>query len=906
MGRGLRAIILGMTVVAAVELGVGPGLAEGAPGETGSRALGSRIAAGVAGNHVCAVKEDGTVRCWGSNSSGQLGNGTGGAGQFSASPVTVGSNLTDAVAVAVGTAHSCALRATGSVACWGANSSGTLGDGTQTSRSSPVPVLNPDGSTLIGVVAIAAGSSHTCAVRVDGTARCWGSKSFGQLGTGGGAIVAPLNLTTAATVVGLSDAVSITAGSGHTCAVRASGAVSCWGSNALGELGNGNDDSSLHTVPADVPGLTDVIGVAAGGNHTCALRANGQVRCWGENLRGQVGDGTFALIRPSPTTVQGLGGAVALAVGQEYSCARRADGDVRCWGRGDGGQLGDLGTTDQATQDSVIVSRSCGLSGCTFTPLADATDIATGLQHACALQVDDRIRCWGTNTLGQLGDGDTNPQPNPQSLLYVMPTVVGSAGTIGGRSISAQLAETCTRRADGTAACWDSTLTPAALTGFTRTLTVAPGTSHKCALRADGLVQCVGRNQFGQIGNGAGGPFSPDVTDPAQGLVSGLTDVASIASGQDFTCALRVTGSVRCWGRNSFGQLGNDPTPGGFSATRFEASPVSVQGLGDAIAIAAGREHACAVRVGGAVICWGFNVFGQVGTAGTNTVVTTPFELPSISTAVAIAAGPDHTCAVLVNGTARCWGKNDIGQLGNGATTFTAGFITANPTPTTVVGLSDVVALATGGSGGSQTTRSNDFTCARRVGGTVQCWGANGAGQLGDNGTTPQPSPVTTVVRHAVTRLLNGITITLPVAVSGVTAISAGNVDGCALLASGQPFCWGSGVTFAESVDSFAFNIDPKVTLVVRDRIARVTALANCPKGDTVQINVSLTQGEVSGRGITVGACTGELERYELVVPAHGRVGFAPGAAVAEAEAIIRERGRLVDNQEWTRNVQLQ
>ena len=165
---------------------------------------------------------------------------------------------------------------------------------------------------------------------------------------------------------------------------------------------------------------------------------------------------------------------------------------------------------------------------------------------------------------------------------------------------------------------------------------------------------------------------------------------------------------------------------------------------------------------------------------------------------------------------------------------------------------------------------------------------------------------MTTVVRHAVTRLLNGITITLPVAVSGVTAISAGNNDGCALLASGQPFCWGSGVTFAESVDSFAFNIDPKVTLVVRDRIARVTALANCPKGDIVQINVSLTQGEVSGRGITVGACTGELERYELVVPAHGRVGFSPGAAVAEAEAIIRERGLVVDNQEWTRNVQLQ
>ena len=148
MGRGLRAIIVGLTVVSSCRSGRGAGLAESAPGETGGRALGSRIAAGVTGNHVCAVKEDGTVRCWGSNSSGQLGNGTGGSGQFSASPVTV-SDLTDAVAVAAGAAHSCALRATGSVVCWGSNDRGRLGDGTTTTpRLTPVPVVNPNGSTL--------------------------------------------------------------------------------------------------------------------------------------------------------------------------------------------------------------------------------------------------------------------------------------------------------------------------------------------------------------------------------------------------------------------------------------------------------------------------------------------------------------------------------------------------------------------------------------------------------------------------------------------------------------------------------------------------------------------------------------------------------------------------------------
>src|SRR5258705_9556224 len=228
MGRGLRAIIVGLTVAAAVVLSVWP--AESTPGETGGRALGSRIAAGIAGNHVCAVKEDGTVRCWGSNSSGQLGNNTGGSGQFSAAPVTV-SDLTDAVAVAAGAAHSCALRATGSVVCWGSNDRGRLGDGTTTTpRLTPVPVVNPNGSTLLGVVAIAAGSDHTCAVRVDGTARCWGAKRFSQLGTGAAVGTPPIFESRAATVVGLTDAGWIGAGAGPPWALRSSGAVSVRGS----------------------------------------------------------------------------------------------------------------------------------------------------------------------------------------------------------------------------------------------------------------------------------------------------------------------------------------------------------------------------------------------------------------------------------------------------------------------------------------------------------------------------------------------------------------------------------------------------------------------------------------------------------------------------------------------------
>jgi alpha-tubulin suppressor-like RCC1 family protein len=458
----------------------------------------------------------------------------------------------------------------------------------------------------------------------------------------------------------------------------------------------------------------------------------------------------------------------------------------------------------------VIDSRTFNLSGPVDHFLADADGLAAGERHSCSLQVDERIRCWGANNLGQLGTGNTNPQ-----TLFA-PTVSGSGGTIGARSVAVGFDQTCASRADGTVACWGSDLIPAAVTGFTQTLAVATGTSHKCALRSDGLVRCVGSNSRGQIGNGAGGATAPDVTDPAQGVVQNLTDIAAIAAGGNFTCALRVTGTVRCWGANDFGQLGNDA--GGFQAGRFEPAPVLVQGLSAAIGLAAGREHACAVRVGGTVHCWGFNVFGQVGDSAANTVVDTPFEVKTITTgaggfqkfvalsrAVAIAAGPDHSCALLVNGKSRCWGKNDVGQLGNGNGDFDS-FFGAGPNPIAfdVASLSDAVALAAGGSSGPPValpTLSSDFTCARRAGGTVSCWGANGSGQLGDDSSVFRLQPLTSVVNHVRSELL-GKTFTLSVQLGGVSGITAGNLFGCALLASGQPFCWGSGNSFARPVSS--------------------------------------------------------------------------------------------------------
>jgi alpha-tubulin suppressor-like RCC1 family protein len=891
MVPGWRAIIIGFAFAAVTNLATGPGEVHARPaGETGGRQPGSRIASAATGDHTCVVKEDGTVQCWGSNASGQLGNGASGIGEFETSPVQV-SGLTDAVAVAAGNSHTCALRANSTVMCWGSNGSGRLGDGTTTARPTPVAVLNPDTTTLTGVVAITAGVTHTCAARLDGTARCWGSNTNGRLGNG-----ATNSSAFASTVTNLPDAVAIAAGSSHTCAVRIGGGVRCWGANFSGQLGTGATDNANHPTPADVANLVEIIAVAAGQSHTCGLRTNGQVRCWGNNGFGQIGDGTTISPR-APATVAGVGGVIAIALGSNHSCARRADGDIRCWGRNDEGQLGDLGSNLQQPNAVTVVSRrTCNLTSCTFTPLTGADGIAGGERHGCSLQADERVLCWGDNGVGQLGTGDTSGQ------TFFAPSVTGLAGSIGARFISAGTSQTCARRADGTVACWGSDLVPAAVAGMTSTLSVATGASHKCALGSDGLVRCVGSNAQGQIGNGAGGPGAPDVTNAAQGVVSNLTDAAAVVSGNNFSCALRSTGSVRCWGANAFGQLG-DAAAGGFSANRIETTPVTVQGLTDVIAIAAGKEHACAVQLGGNVFCWGRNVFGQVGAPAASTLLTAPFQV-NITNAVAVTAGPDHTCAIRLNGGARCWGKNDVGQLGNGQVVFDDFFGAApNPTPQDVGNLTDAVALTAGGSpgppAGTAPVRSRDFTCVRRAGGIVRCWGDNASGQLGDNSTSDQTGPNTTVVRRS------SVNPSFVINLTGVTAVTAGDLFGCALPGSGVPFCWGNGSLIARGVSSFAFNIDRAVSLLGADRVARVTILANCPEGQQVQVNASLTQGEVVGHGNTVGACTGALERYEMTLPAHGSARFEPGDAVVEAEAIVRDRGVVLDEHEWTRAVQL-
>ncbi len=279
----------------------------------------------------------------------------------------------DTPVIAAGGYHTCVLSSAGAVQCWGENAHGELGNGTTDNSSVPVAVSGLSN----GVVAIAAGKSHTCALTSAGAMQCWGDNQFGQLGDGRKDTFSRMPVA----VSRLSGrVVAVAAGAYHTCALSSAGAVQCWGENAHGELGNGTTDNS--SVPVAVSGLSSgVVAIAAGRSHTCALTAAGAMQCWGDNQFGQLGDGRKDTFSRMPVAVSRLSsGVVVVATGDYHTCARTSGGATQCWGENTYGALGD-GTT---TNSSAPVAVS-GLSAYMRSRDAGATDGAPPLRTFGAL-----------------------------------------------------------------------------------------------------------------------------------------------------------------------------------------------------------------------------------------------------------------------------------------------------------------------------------------------------------------------------------------------------------------------------------------------------------------------------------------------------------------------------------------
>lgn len=300
--------------------------------------------------HACALREGGTISCWGNNESGQLGNGETESSDFtetntgSPTPVQV-QGIADASSVTAGGAHSCSLHETGRISCWGRNGQGELGNGPSSNSADQVPGITD-------ATAIATGIDHTCALHENGQVSCWGRNLSGQLGKG--SISQSAEILQPGRVESIIDAIAITAGQAHTCALHQSGAISCWGWNSLGQLGNGqsgdiwdaNTDADS-TIPVQVRGIADAVEVKAGNNHTCALRAGGAISCWGNNWAGSLGSGQShdELANSAvPVSVIGITDATAISTGAHHVCAVHEEGAISCWGHNFYGQLGNRKT----------------------------------------------------------------------------------------------------------------------------------------------------------------------------------------------------------------------------------------------------------------------------------------------------------------------------------------------------------------------------------------------------------------------------------------------------------------------------------------------------------------------------------------------------------------------------------
>jgi alpha-tubulin suppressor-like RCC1 family protein/serine/threonine protein kinase len=313
--------------------------------------------------HTCSIADVGVVRCWGRNTEGQVGNG-GASSTCAVGSSNVACVLTPTVIpmepcirLTAGASHTCAATE-GQVLCWGWNPRGQVGDGTvAVNRPTPTIVLGGDGGAF-NAISIACGGLHSCAVSSTGTLWCWGDNEHGQIGDG--TVLVRLSPVAIASVAGVMSAVS--AGSGHTCGITKTGSLKCWGQNNYGQLGQGSTSSYLLT-PTDVPGIADLVALSLGAWHTCAVTMDGKLYCWGLNDFGQLGlpaanaaCGTVGSSSPcimSPTQV--AIGVSGIATGHYHTCAIVHGGSVSCWGYNAYGQLGDLSVTRRDTMTSVAV-----------------------------------------------------------------------------------------------------------------------------------------------------------------------------------------------------------------------------------------------------------------------------------------------------------------------------------------------------------------------------------------------------------------------------------------------------------------------------------------------------------------------------------------------------------------------
>ena len=539
-------------------------------------------------SHTCGIRDTGEVECWGEDTDGQSRPPTG----------TFTSLSTASVASSHMGNYTCGIRDTGTVECWGSDRQGAA--------------MPPPGA----FTSVSAGYEHACGIRDTGTVECWGNNDQGQL-----------SLTPTGTFT------SVGAGEYHTCALRTTGSIECWG----------RDVPSAGILMAPAGTFTSV---SAGYAHTCGIRDTGEAECWGSNSgsRGYSGQS-----RPPAGTF------TSVSAGAYHTCGVRGTGTVECWGR--------------------------DREGAETPPPGTFISVSAGAVHTCGIRDTGAVECWG---------GDRYGQSRPPTGMF---TSV-SAGGIGHYNYY-----TCGVRDTGTVACWGTDQRLNSYKGQSRPPTgtftsVSAGSYHVCGIRETGTVECWGDNVEGES------------TPPPDTFTS-------VSVGFVHTCGIRDTGKVECWGSNFSGNLykGQSRPPTGTFAS-----------------VSAGPYHTCGIRDTGTVECWGGNTEGE--------------STPPPGMFTSISAGVAHTCGIRGTGEVECWGSDSSGQLtpplgraSSGMLRFTS--VSAGPYHTCGVRDTGEVVCWGGNRRGwftppeglfASVSAEEEYTCGIRRTGTVACWGRRAYG----------------------------------------------------------------------------------------------------------------------------------------------------------------------------------
>lgn len=394
------------------------------------------------GSHVCALRANGSVACWGDNGQGQLGTGEVGLSNSSV-PLKVAGDV-EFVGLSLGNNHSCGMTATGEVWCWGANHNGEVGSGFARPLE-PTPHLLPNIDDAVG---LAAGNSLTCALHEEGEVSCLGFNDDGQVGNG--TTESPVAPTK---VLNLHNAVQVKTGAyNNACAVLDDGGVACWGFNGYGLLAldpESEDFVEFSSVPVAVEGVADAVQVSLSKINACALTRAGIVQCWGLHF---IDGDVPQVFGEFPTVIEGLEGVTALSGGWGLTCALKSDKTVACWGRAYSGELG-----SKPPLDSFVPASIEGLT--------DAVQIGVGYDHVCARRENGTVVCWGSTDYGALGTGEPPAYRDFDEESEV-------------RSI------------------------PSEVVGLSDVTNLAVGDGHSCATVASGETYCWGRNWSGMLGSG--------------------------------------------------------------------------------------------------------------------------------------------------------------------------------------------------------------------------------------------------------------------------------------------------------------------------------------------------------------------------------------------------------------------